>query len=399
MNVPGAAERSLPAPRLARAITVFALCWYGVVCVLNIRYATEDLWRTAGAAALVVVLFGIQLTHTLPTARAWPPRRRYLTLGVQAVLTYLPFLLYGLNWGSMAGPLAASVLLMLPHRAGWTLFGVIVATTLAISMVTTDNEFMIAYFTGSTVLAAIVIWGMTRLAELVSEVHASRRQVARMAVTQERLRFSRDLHDLLGYSLSSITLKSELTYRLIATRPNRAREEVGEVLKISRRALADARLVAHGYREMSLVEEGDSAAEILAAADIEADLRLDCGQLHPMVDTVMATVLREGVTNILRHSKAQHCTVTAKVDGGTVELTLVNDGVDRRPSAVPRSGRHADERSTGLQNLRERLTAVKGELTAEVREDGRYRLTATAPLVPPAAQGEEAGGAPEAFVA
>ena len=89
-----------------------------------------------------------------------------------------------------------------------------------------------------------------------------------MAVAQERLRFARDLHDLLGYSLSAITLKSELTHRLVPKNPDKAQNELVEILDISRKALADVRAVASGYRELSLENESESARSLLLAADV-----------------------------------------------------------------------------------------------------------------------------------
>ncbi|CAM5724203.1 hypothetical protein SALBM311S_00537 [Streptomyces alboniger] len=153
-----------------------------------------------------------------------------------------------------------------------------------------------------------------------------------MAVAGERLRFARDLHDLLGFGLSAITLKSELTFRLVATRPERAREELVGILQISRQALADVRSVARGYREMSLDAEAASADDVLTAAEIEARIDLDCGPVSDRAGTVLATVIREGVTNVLRHSKAQHCVIEAGPASGPggplVRLVVANDGAD-----------------------------------------------------------------------
>ncbi|WP_448334316.1 sensor histidine kinase, partial [Streptomyces sp. DSM 41534] len=129
---------------------------------------------------------------------------------------------------------------------------------------------------------------------------------------------------------------------------------------------------------MSLRDEATSAAAILAAADIQADVAIDCGRLHPVVDTVLATALREGVTNILRHSKVRRCSISATVDEETVLLSLVNDGAGR-PGA-----RSSDRttRSSGLHNLRERFTEIGGGLTVGLRETGRFHLEAYAPIRP-----------------
>jgi two-component system sensor histidine kinase DesK len=266
--------------------------------------------------------------------------------------------------------------LLVPGFARWVLFTLVAASAAVVSELAHVGGLYAVYLVQSTVLSGFVIYGFTRLVDLVSEVHASRGELARMAVSQERMRFSRDLHDLLGYSLSAITLKSELLYRLIGDRSDQAREEVTSILDVSRQALSDVRLVASGYRDMSLAAEANSAASILAAAGVQAEVDVECGRLHPLVDTVLATALREGITNILRHSKVQHCSITAAAEGETVRLTLVNDGVGEGTAILsPHSG-------SGIGNLQLRLTAVGGWVDAGVRDDGRFHLVAKAPLSP-----------------
>jgi two-component system sensor histidine kinase DesK len=296
-----------------------------------------------------------------------------LTLTLQAALTFLPFLWFGITWGSMGGILGASILLMLAAPLSWILFTLVVVVIGGYSFAIHLPFVTDLYTPLTTVLTGLVLYGLTRLTDLVYEVQSARAELARMAVAQERLRFSRDVHDLLGYSLSAITLKCELIHRLVVANPERAREEVTSVLEVSRQALADARLVARSYREMSLADEAESAATVLAAADIRATLDIRCGRLHPAVDTALATTLREGVTNVLRHSKAVSCAITAYREDNTVRLTLVNDGV------VVKDRFHGPGGS-GLDNLRTRLGTVGGRLTAAALADGRFRLVAEAPV-------------------
>ncbi|MFE2428196.1 sensor histidine kinase [Streptomyces sp. NPDC059373] len=370
------AREDVPPPRLAQTITVAALVWCAVVAVLNVVWTEPGRNQLILCAVCIGVIFGVQVVHTLPTARRWPPRTRAITLTVQVLLTYLPSIAYGINWSPMAGPLAGTILLLVAGWAGWALYGLAAATVTVTAVLTGQTAFFTVYFTGSTLLWGLVIYSLTRLADLVDEVHVARGELARMAVTQERMRFARDLHDLLGYSLSAITLKSELLYRLIGDRSDQARDEVSSILDVSRQALSDVRLVASGYRDMSLAAEADSAASILAAAGVQAEVDVECGRLHPLVDTVLATALREGITNILRHSKVQQCSITAAAEGETVRLTLVNDGVGEGAAILsPHSG-------SGIGNLQLRLTAVGGRVDAGVRDDGRFHLVAEAPLRP-----------------
>ncbi|MFI6152973.1 sensor histidine kinase [Kitasatospora sp. NPDC051170] len=372
----GTSSADLPAPRLARGITVFALFCFGLIVFNNVLRDGVSGGKAVVALACSAAVFSIQLFNSSAKARWWPMRKRIVMLVVQAVFTLGPILVFGANWGGMLGCLAGSCLLLLPRRPGWTLYGVCCLTAFVHAWVTGVEPLMTIYVAQSTTLTGLIIYGLTRLADLVEEVFSSREERARAAVLQERLRFARDLHDLLGYSLSSITLKTELVNRLVTSRPDRAREEIAEVLDISRQALADVRLVASGYREMSLAAEVDSVASTLRSADVKAEVEVACSRLHPVVDTVLATALREGVTNILRHSRVQHCEIRAHSDEETVFLRLVNDGVTKtvHPPA-PWSG-------SGIGNLETRLAAIGGRVEAGVREDGRFHLLVEAPLKP-----------------
>ncbi|MER6024986.1 histidine kinase [Streptomyces sp. NPDC001851] len=381
------------APRLAHAITIVVLCCYCSIVIINVlTYGSASTAKLAVCVGVVLVEFGVQFALASPSARGWPLRRRLIALTVQTVLTYLPMVWFGLNWGSMQGPLAATVLLTLPNRVAWPAFGLVILGAPVYPSLVQGPLYGVYVFI-SVFLAGLVIYGLTRLTDLVRQLHETREQLARMAVTQERLRFARDLHDLLGYSLSTITLKGELVSRLIPTRPEVAAEETTSLLLVARQALADVRLVSRGYRDMSLREEAESAARVLMSADVRTEVDVQVGRLHPVVDTVLATALREGVTNILRHSKAEVCTIRATSGTETVLLTLVNDGVENGGVPGTRSAG-----GSGLGNLRTRLTDIGGELTAGVDEEGMFRLVARAPLQPHKGEAPAgtATGAPDA---
>ncbi|MGK5638267.1 sensor histidine kinase [Streptomyces sp. URMC 126] len=366
---------------MARIITVIVLCGYTSVPLLDVLRDDPPPGLLLVGLGSASALFFLHLLHSSPRARRWPLPWKTLTLTVQSVLTFLPTLWLGIPWAGMGGLLGAALLLMLPSPSSWFLFALVAAVNdgcafaLRLPAVTKLSTPL------TTLLTGLVLYGLIRLTDLVHEVQSARTALARMAVAHERMRFSRDVHDLLGYSLSAITLKCELIHRLVVTRPARAQEEVTAVLGLSRQALADARLVARSYREMSLAEEAESAATVLAAAGIRVTLDISCGRLHPDVDTALATVLREGVTNILRHSKAQCCTITAVRKDDTAWLTLVNDGVTGRD-------RPAGPGGSGLSNLGTRLGAIGGRVTSGVRRDGRFHLEAHTPVRPGATRPE-----------
>lgn len=373
----------LLAPRLAHGVSAAVFSGYGLVTLFNVHEAVTGAAALAICWIAVIMLYVLQLLLTSRGARRWSTRRKAVTIAVQTSLIFGPMLWLGVIWGSMAGPLAGSILLLFPGRIAWLCYGTMPLVILSWSLAEGLSARDTGYYTISTALTGLVIYGLTRLTDLVREVHDTRAEMARMAVTQERLRFARDLHDLLGYSLSAITLKSELIHRLVPVNPERARDEVASVLGVARQALADVRLVASGYRDMSLEAEAESVAEVMAAADVDVRVDIRCGRLHPLVDTVLATALREGVTNILRHSKVQSCTIDVATVGETVRLDLVNDGVTTENQAG------SPDRGSGLGNLGDRLAAIGGELTAGVVPGGRFRLTAVAPVVPAKKEGAE----------
>jgi two-component system, NarL family, sensor histidine kinase DesK len=364
----------IPQPYLARRILLVVLCSYVFVGIINVRLDNPPLdsrfWWICGCMAAV---FALQLTHITSSAPQWPLWRKALSLGAQAVATYMPFVLFHAVWGGMAGFLAGSFLLLVPRPAAWAYFSAVVASIYFFAQHYYHEVNWIAYYLVATMLLGLIVFGMTRLSQLVTELYELRGELARMAVTRERLRIARDLHDLLGYSISSITLKSELTFRLVARHPERAQQELSEILEISRQALADVRTVARAYRDMSLTAEAATAKDMLEAAEIEVEMRLECGPLSAAVDTALATALREGVTNMLRHSKAQHCAIHVSVHGERVRLTLVNDGLSEQLTEVP------TDAGSGLSNIRTRLAALGGTLTVAITEDRRFSLVAEAP--------------------
>lgn len=361
------------APVMARAILLVVFCGFDLIAFLRLADASTNNVSLALSGVFMGALLCLQLFYfSRPTRRPRPPTS-YLVLAVQACLVYLPLIYYAQGWTGQPGFLAGSVLLVLPPLLAWTVFPLIVASMAVAQGILTGEPIDIAYTTVSTVITGLVVFGLTRLATLVIDLQQARTELAQMAVAQERLRFARDLHDLLGYSLSAITLKSELTHRLVVKQPERAQEELSEVLDISRRALADVRSVASGYRELSLDAEARSARSVLLAADVDVHMDIDYGDIPVLVGTLLATILREGVTNMLRHSKAEWCEITVRRTRDQIQMDIVNDGVPEAPAEPARHG------GSGIQNLSARVAAAGGTLTAGLDPDGRFRLHATAP--------------------
>ncbi len=362
------------APRLARALVVVMFAGLATVPLLRILDGPDWGVRQAFGVGCLLAVLAVQL---LFLSRHPVPHRGPVgaaALLAQTALAYLPFLEFGRSWAGVAGFLAGSCLLALPRIAGWIGFVAVVAISAGIQGVITDEPFEIAFATAATLFGGLLVYGLTRLAALVEELRDVRTEVARLAVAGERLRVARDLHDLIGSSISAITLKSELTARLIRTSPERACEEISEVVDISRRALADVRSVARGYREMSLLEEALLARSMLLTAEIKAGVDVSgIDQLPAGVETVLGIVMREGVTNVLRHSQATICEIAIRRAGNEVELEILNDGV---------TGNSVDssDRGSGLDSLAARVAALSGWLDAEMLPGHRWRLRATVAL-------------------
>jgi len=386
---PGATERSggkrelsaissaAPAPGIANVLVAVVFLGYLLMQAVNVLEAQPGRSELTACLTIPPVLAALQYVHFAPHLARLRQRLHPWSLILQALVTFVPFALFGWHWGGMAGFLAGSFLLRLSPVLGWTLYGLTVAGVMAISATEQLRPVDIAYMGVSTALTGLVLYSMARLAMLATAIHDSRGELARMAVARERLRFARDLHDLLGYSLSSITLKNELIQRLIISNPQRACEEVTEVLVISRQALADVREVARGYRDMSLLVEAESAGSVLKAAGIRSEIEVDCTGLSSIANTILATVLREGVTNVLRHSQPRTCSITTSADPerkGFVRLEIVNDGVGQRGLV------DSDSTGTGLTNLAARAAAVGGRLHSGVDTGGStFRLVVAVP--------------------
>ncbi|MGW4421296.1 sensor histidine kinase [Streptosporangium sp. NPDC004631] len=207
-------------------------------------------------------------------------------------------------------------------------------------------------------------WQVVRAAEDGKEARAQ------LAVTEERLRFSRDLHDLVGHSLSAIAVKSEVAVKLAGVDAGRAVAEMDEVRGLAREALKEIRTAVRGYRAVDLGAELRSMAAVLEAGGVHCALETPRERIPEETATLLAWVVREGTTNVLRHSSATRCRIAIAIRHGAAVLEMTNDG-------VAGAGGHG---GTGLAGLSERLSAMGGVVTAGAGGAGRFRLRATIPL-------------------
>lgn len=203
---------------------------------------------------------------------------------------------------------------------------------------------------------------------------------ARLAVAEERLRFGRDMHDVLGRNLAVIALKSELAVELAQRGKPAAVDQMVEVMRIARTSQQEVRDVVRGYREADLRTELLGAQGVLRAAGIECEVAGDGGDALPApVQSALGWVVREAATNVLRHGDPRRCTIRLRTSADAVVLDVANDGApraDAAPTGAPPG--------SGLAGLRERLDVLDGALDGALETDsagnGWFRLTATVPL-------------------
>ncbi|MFG2004921.1 sensor histidine kinase [Spirillospora sp. NPDC048911] len=327
---------------------------------------------------MAAAIGALQLRHSLHAARGELPTAWPWTLTALAVLVNVPLPWFGQDWEALGIFVIVSAML-LRGWARWALAGVqlliteLVGVLGALSMSGSTTAFVIVigvYNVVMPVLYAGALIGGTRLVRLVNELYATRTELAVNAVGQERVRLSRDLHDLLGQSLSAISLKGDLALRLLARDTAAARAEIESLTEVAREALRDTRAITRDEHAVSLSTEIDGAAALLGAAGVQT--RLDVADLPALsvpVQSALAWAIREGTTNLLRHSQAQSCAISLSRHQGTVRLEIVNDGV-----------RETAEHGSGLSGVAERARAVSGTSSATVR-DGRFRLRVEVPEV------------------
>ncbi|MFI5085862.1 MAG: sensor histidine kinase [Actinomycetales bacterium] len=209
----------------------------------------------------------------------------------------------------------------------------------------------------------MMMGALSRQLVTIRQLNATRHELAELAVAEERNRLARDMHDILGHSLTVIAVKAELAGKLIDAAPDKAKAEIADVEDLARSALADVRSTVSGYRGINVISELAAARSALAAAGIEAEIPGAADMIRTKHRELVGWVLREGTTNVIRHSKAQHCTVTLSQQGVTID----DDGV----------GPGTTDRGNGLHGLAERAASGGATLTTGRSPLGGFRLRLT----------------------
>jgi two-component system sensor histidine kinase DesK len=328
-----------------------------------------------GAALFVAAYVSVVMT--------WRRERQTrLTLPLFGVLLAVAVALTvfnGTSWGFLFTYCAACAAVVAPEGRGF--YGVALCSALAgvTSSIGGANGGTVISYVASSAGIGMLMLVLSDLRLRNQQLSQARAELADMAVARERERFARDLHDLLGHSLSVIALKAELAGRLLGGgraegAAGAAAREIAELEQVARTALGEVREAVSGYRQPTLEGELAGARMALSAAGISADVVQARVALDPAVEAVLAWTVREGATNVIRHSGARHCTlrITASLTDAGVEV--IDDGVGANGVRANGNGGH------GIAGLAERASVLHGTISAGALADGGYRLAVSVPV-------------------
>ncbi|MGW5332893.1 sensor histidine kinase [Streptomyces bauhiniae] len=333
-------------------------------------HGTAATWAgAAGLTAFVAVYLGLVFRNMGRTFSGPAVVLLLLVLGVLA-----PLLSYTLGsaWLGLFVYLSVACGATLPAKATYWAIPASAAVMYLVGLHTDAEEARNLILL--VVLIGFAMTGVRQLVRTTVELRKARATVAQLAANEERLRLARDLHDLLGHSLSLITLKSELAGRMLPGQPEKAAQQVADIERVSRQALVDVREAVTGYRRPRLAAELAGAQVALAAAGVSAEIpgEPDLAGLPEEAEAALAWTLREAVTNVVRHSGAERCAVELlhrhTLDGPVLELSVEDNG----------SGGSGKGPGNGLTGLAERLQGAGGTLEAGRSAKG-FRVVARVP--------------------
>ncbi|WP_050512175.1 sensor histidine kinase [Streptomyces rimosus] len=344
---------------------------FGLVPSLS---ASDSPLTTVLVAALALALFAVSqvtISWSYHSARLDDRFRLALLVPLAALSVSLPLWL-GKDWTILLTYLAATCAVAVPPRM--TLPALATSVSLAVFVAEHVDG---ADTTSLVVMTAAVGLSMTtyrRILDLNAELRRTRRELARAAVTEERLRFARDMHDTLGHDLLQLTLRTEVTRRLYRAGGMDVEQELQQIEDMGRQCLDRVREAVTGYRRLSLHAVIEEARPTLGDAGVSVSVDAVTDRLPQEVETALSWVVREALTNVVRHAQAAHCWVTLSTDGSRAVLEVRDDGKgpDRRPTSGPGGN--------GLTGLTERVAALSGSLRTSASPGGGFRLLAAVPL-------------------
>ena len=381
------ADRSAIRVRRARVLTLvwLATTVFSSVLMPGIGVLREGrpLWvllGTLGIVAFAAAQAGVLYGAVTPGRSAVASSRWLAAFGIAALLSLALVAPVApgawATWAWIGAAIVGTVPLVLRLARAVVVAALTTVVGVGVAVAVGDSPLQsFAIVAGMGTGLALVNWSPVWLWTLVADAHAGREASAALAVTEERLRFARDVHDLLGHRLSIIALKAELVSRTAIDRPDAAAAEASEIRRLAATALDDVRGAVSDSRRVDLGRELESLCGVLEASGVRCtlDMMLDTTtEVPPPAAAVLAPVAREAVTNVLRHSRASRCRLSLRREGDALVLTVENDGVDGDGD-----GARADAGSgSGLPGMRERLREAGGRL--DIEAEGRvFVLRAT----------------------
>ncbi|MEU7003677.1 histidine kinase [Nonomuraea sp. NPDC046570] len=363
-----------------RWVILAYIALHAITCALLVNAGLDHyLGRRSRPVRLIALTAGLTVVGVVVGVVAYPDAQPGHPDGPASALVVV-----------LATAFVAAVSSAVPFSVATGVLAAAVVTKFAVSRIE-GAPMSIAVPAAVSLCGLMVAWMLTCRGSMwglkgVWELDHSRKAHARLAVAEERLRFARDLHDVIGRNLSVVALKSELAARLVERGRSGAVDEMREVRKIAQESLAEMRAVVGGYRTADLDMELAGAKSVLASAGVRCQVIGDGHDLSAEVQSTLGWVVREGTTNVLRHSEARMCTVSLRrsTAGGTERLTLTmeNDGV-----TGPESPDGHRSIGNGFPGVAERLAAFGGSVVAGREPPDRFRLTAE--LLLPVATSEE----------
>lgn len=363
-----------PAGRWRKAIGIsLSMAWL-LWPILDLATSGDPAWRMiavyAGAAAWVAIYMG------------WILARIQEPTDTQNLLL-LSILLAGAVVLTIADRPSWSVLFVYCASAGgisisndrWAARWILVCTGVCAAVLfgfLGDPDGAGISLTATTLAIGFLLFSFGRLIRANAALRSAQEEIGARRVDEERLRFARDLHDLLGHDLSVISLKAQLARRLMERDPQTAQRELTDVEEVARTALTQVREAVSGYRQPALASELAGARSALDAAGIACTVEHADVSLPPSREAVLAWGVREATTNVIRHSDARHCAIRIAVAGEEATLAVTDDGC---VEGAPSSGD-----GTGLRGLAERAAAAGGRVDAGPRPEGGYELLMRVPL-------------------
>jgi len=366
-----AAEHGLSGPRrLVWSGVWLAFLGYPIGDIVSRHHSTA--WEAAAWASLAVFVavylrtmwlaLGPEVRSARPAVTGW--------LAALIVVTFTMVAGFGAPWGGVIIYLGVATGASLTNRAALATLGGIAAVSIGIGVAVGVSASDLAFVTFLTTALGVTMLGVRRMFQLIVELRDARDEVARLTAAEQRLRFARDLHDVLGHNLSAIALKSQVARRTLHTDLGAAAAALEDVEAVAHRSLDDVRALVSGYRHPSLAEELAVAEELLVAAGVQPLIERPEQLPGGRSDELLAWAVREGATNVVRHSRAAHCRITITAGDGQARLEVADDGTAANGDAV----------GSGLRGLRERMAEVGGEMDARPLDSGGFRLSVRVPL-------------------